>query len=315
MIVQYMTNIMGKTFALDRRNQALLLGTEGDDIVQGSSEFPPVWNGKKGVIRLLRGDDIISSRSFVQINGVIDLGRGRDVITGLGENLPPGQSAIYLLAVDNFNGNVTMGRGRDAILVPSGSLWVGEDSGLDMGEGNDRIEADEMAVYGGLASTGNGNDRIDVGDGRLSADLGSVSFGSGDDVLITRGGMRLSEGGGISMGSGNDLIDARNGIENSFYSGGIGLGSGDDKIIGFAAFPDPPETIEPGRLFGGRGKDTIALPTGVYKITADQISTSEAFMSVAGINFLEGINGGRFAYEPGILAVNDQGVASFAADL
>jgi hypothetical protein len=87
MIVQYMTNIMGKTFALDRRNQALLLGTEGDDIVQGSSEFPPVWNGKKGVIRLLRGDDIISSRSFVQINGVIDLGRGRDVITGLGENL------------------------------------------------------------------------------------------------------------------------------------------------------------------------------------------------------------------------------------
>ncbi|MCP9875396.1 hypothetical protein [Cyanobium sp. A2C-AMD] len=234
---------MGKIFTLDRRNQALLLGTEGDDIVQGSTEFPPVWNGKRGAIRLLRGDDVISSRSFVQINGVIELGGGRDVITGLGENLPPGQSAIYLLAVDNFNGNVTMGRGRDAILVQSGSLWVGEGSGLDMGEGNDRIEADAMVVLGGSASTGDGNDRIDIGDGRLSADLGSVSFGSGDDVLIARGGMRLSEGGGISMGSGNDLIDARNGIENSFYSGGTSLGSGDDKIIGSLRFRIRPKPL------------------------------------------------------------------------
>lgn len=306
---------MGKIFTLDRRNQALLLGSEGDDIVQGSSEFPPVWNGKRGVIRLLRGDDIISSRSFVQINGVIDLGGGRDVITGLGENLPPGQSAIYLLAVDNFNGNVTMGRGQDAILVPNGRLWVGEDSGLDMGEGNDRIEADEMVVLGGSASTGDGNDRIDVGDGQLIAGLGSVSCGSGDDVLIARGGMILSEGGGVFMGSGNDLIDARNGIKNYVYSGNVNLGSGDDKIIGFVKSPDPGEPIEPGGLFGGRGKDTIVLPKGVYEITADQISTSEAFLPVAGINYLEGINGGRFAYEPGILAVNDQGVASFAAAL
>ncbi|MGB5136550.1 MAG: hypothetical protein WBN89_15405 [Prochlorococcaceae cyanobacterium] len=306
---------MGKIFTLDRVNQALLLGTEGDDIVQGSSKFAPVWNGKRGVIRLLRGDDIIRSRSFVQINGVIDLGGGRDVITGLGENLPPGQSAITLTAVDNFNGNVTMGRGRDRIFVPSGRLVVGEDSGLDMGEGNDRIEADEMVVLGGSASAGDGNDRIDVGDGRLIALLGSVFCGSGEDVLIARGGMSLSEGGGVSMGSGNDLIDARNGIENSFYSGNVNLGSGDDRIIGFVVIPDSPEPIEPGRLIGGRGKDTIVLPTGVYEITADQISTSEAFLPVAGINYLEGINGGRFAYAPGILAVSDQGVATFAAAL
>lgn len=306
---------MGKTFALDRRNQALLLGSEGDDIVQGSSEFPAVWNGKKGVIRLLRGDDIINSRSFVQIQGEIDLGGGRDVITGLGENLPPSQYAIFLLAVDNLNGNVTMGRGRDEILAPNGELVVGEDSYLDMGEGNDRIEAKSMYTSGGSASTGDGNDRIDVGEGQLIAGFGGVSCGSGEDVLIARGGISLSESGGISMGSGNDLIDARNGIENYVYSGNINLGPGDDRVIGFAVRPNPGEPIVPGGLFGGRGKDTIVLPAGVYEITTDQISTNAAFLSVAGINYLEGINGGRFAYAPGILTVSDQGVATFAAAL
>jgi hypothetical protein len=256
---------------------------------------------------------MIRSASFVQINGVIDLGGGRDVITGLGDNLPPGQSAISLLAVDHFNGNVTMGRGRDRISALNGRLWVGEDSGLDLGEGNDRIEADEMVVLGGSTFTGGGNDSIDLGDGRFLASLGRLSCGSGEDVLIARGGMNLSEGGGVSMGSGHDLIDARNGIQNSFYGGNVNLGSGDDRIIGFVATPDPLEPIEPGRLIGGRGKDTIVLFKGVYEITADHISTSEAFLSVAGINYLEGINGGRFAYAPGILTVSDQGVATFAA--
>jgi hypothetical protein len=39
---------MGKVFTLDGVNQDLLRGSRGDDIVQGSSDNPGVWQGSRG---------------------------------------------------------------------------------------------------------------------------------------------------------------------------------------------------------------------------------------------------------------------------
>lgn len=304
---------MGRIFTLNGINQELLRGTNGDDIVQGSRARPWVWNGRRGVIRLRKGNDRIQSSSFVRIRGEIALGGGRDLITG---------QTVSLLAFQKFNGNVDMGRGRDRIHASSGALILGEDSELRMGDGNDFIGADQIGLAGGLICAGRGDDLIDVGDGSISAPyFGRLDLGPNNDVLIARGGIVLFDGGGVWMGPGDDLIDVRNGGIDNFESGGaINLGPGNDKIIGFAAIPDPTLPIDTGGftvggVVGGKGKDTIVLQEGVYEVSNDRISTAETFLPVAGINYLEGINGGRFAFEPGILTVNDQGAASFSAGL
>ena len=299
---------MGKIFTLDGINSGLLLGTCNDDIVQGSQSKPYVRNGRKGIIRLLQGDDTIRSMSEIRLYGETSMGRGRDVVTGL--------ESISLLAVDYKNGNLNMGRGSDKVEVIEGPLRVGEDSSLDTYSGNDLISANELTVLGGNVNTGAGIDRIDLGDGRASVILGTIWMGDGDDQLVARGGLRLSDGS-LHMGAGNDMVDVGNSGIDMWDSqwDNLRLGSGNDRLVGFAAIPSderPPQSSG-GMARGGRGKDSIVLSEGFYTVTTDRISNAETFINVAGFNILEGVNGGRFDFAPGILNVNNQGVASFTA--
>lgn len=301
---------MGKLLTLNGINQDLLLGSRGDDIVQGSADKPGVWNGRKGVIRLRQGNDTIRSRAGIRLYGETALGPGRDLVTG---------RTLGLLAVDNWNGSLDTGRGHDRIEVTHGSLGVFEDSMVSTGAGNDVITAAGLTAGGGFVDAGSGDDRLDVGDGRIFVGLGSFSMGDGYDRLVARGGLRLSDGG-VDMGADDDTVDVGAGGIDLWDSewDSVRLGSGNDRLIGFAAIPSTefPPSSTGGVVRGGRGKDALVLSEGVYTVTADRVSTAETYLKVAGFNVLEGINGGRFSYAPGILTVNEHGIAaSFEAGL
>jgi hypothetical protein len=298
---------MGIVFTLDGLNTDLLLGTEEDDTVQDSLSSPGVWNAKQGIIRLLGGNDRIRSRSFIRIRGETSLGPGRDVITG--------QTWMRLEAWEAWNGNVDMGPGADTIDIKKGRLFVGEDSRLAMGDGNDRIFAKEIASIEGSSDTGKGNDRIICG-GLFSVQLQGFDMGDGDDDLRARGRIFLGEGS-VTMGRGHDTVNVLGGGLDLFTSPAntLDLGSGNDRFIGFAVVPDPEQGFDPGgsALRGGRGRDAVVLPEGRYRVSRYRISTPETFLPVRSIEVLEGLNGGRFSYAPGILTVDNNGIASFAA--
>ena len=299
----------GKLFVLDGINQDLLRGGDDNDVVRGTRDKPWVWNGRRGVIQLRGGDDLIEGGRFVRLYGETVLGKGRDLVTG--------RDSITLLAVDQFNGSLSMGAGQDRLVVTDGLLQVGEDSRLTMDDGSDRIEAIGISVLGGWIDAGEGHDRLLLGNGSLSIALGNVTLGAGRDRLIARGGLRLSDGS-CRLGSGDDLVDVRGGGLDYWDSPSnlLDLGPGNDRMIGFASAPDQHPSFDSGAgLRGGKGRDTLVLTTGVYQVVGDRISTADSFLPVAGINVLAGINGGSFAYRPGTLTVDETGVATFVADL
>jgi hypothetical protein len=298
---------MGERFVLDGVNRRRLHGSDGDDVVRGSAESPWVWNGRRGLIELRRGDDLIEGGRFVRLDGQTSLGRGRDTVIG--------RDAITLLAVDAFQGNLGLGAGADRLQVPAGTLRVGEDSTVTLGDGEDRIEAVAVQLSGATIETGRGADRLELGDGSLSLgiDLGVLTMGRGRDRLIARGGMRLADGT-CAMGRGDDHVDVGSGGLNHWDSPAnlLDLGAGDDRCIGFATRPDQGAAAVPGAgLRGGGGRDTLVLPTGVYTVRAEEIRTADSLLPIAGINRLEGILGGSFRFAPGILTVNAAGVAAF----
>jgi hypothetical protein len=338
---------MARIFALSGINQDALIGTDGDDIVRGTSTSPGIWNGRRGTIQLLGGDDRIRSRSFIRIRGEtmpgsprvrIDLGAGRDMITG--------RSILSLGGVDDRSPifrwvlmRLDLGPGADTVSLPTGKLLIGEASILETGDGPDRIQAKEISMRSGSAdcylSTGDGgdqivadevslsmsgfvrtgddDDRIDV-EGGVDLTISGIEMGRGDDVLQA-GYVYLSQSY-VDMGSGNDIVDTgRGGLgqDNEGNVGGFFLGPGDDRFIGFSM---PSQ----GRYFasvldGEAGKDTLKLPKGVYIVKSDLIRSSQSLLPVKSIEFLEGISGGRFPYAPGILTVDNNGMASFAAAL
>lgn len=306
---------MGQTFTLRSPNHAPIVGTNGDDIVQGSRSHPNVVNSRSGSIRLLAGDDTIRSAGKIKIFGAIFLSKGRDTVTG--------NDLIYLYAADNENGSLHTGPGSDFVEVRNGQLWVGEDSHVNTASGNDRIEANEIVLLGGSISTEKGNDRIQAGAGGIHADLSSVSMGDGNDILTSQGILRIGDST-INLGRGDDIIDARRtGFALSYY-GFIQLGPGNDRITGFANTQAPSDPTEPGLIQGGRGIDTLSLPPGRYTITKpqsdttsysarniSQITGSNGSLLASGINRLEGINGGESNYGFGTFLVNEDGIGGF----
>jgi hypothetical protein len=142
-------------------------------------------------------------------------------------------------------------------------------------------------------------------------------MGDGDDYLRAGGGVVIGDGS-VNMGSNNDTVDVLRGGLDLFTSrvNRLDLGSGDDRFIGFAVIPDPQQGFDPGgSLRGGLGLDTVVLPEGVYRVSRYRINTPETFLPVRSIEFLEGINGGRFPYASGVLTVDSNGIASFAPPL
>jgi hypothetical protein len=125
----------------------------------------------------------------------------------------------------------------------------------------------------------------------------------------------------VDLGAGDDTLDVRYGGIDLWDSqwDTIRLGHRNDRLIGFAANReyDYGESLqgERARVKGGKGQDTLVLPEGVYTVTDDRVSTADAHLIVSGFNILEGINGGRFSYGPGLLTVDENGIASFSSGL
>jgi len=135
-------NGMARTFTLKAPNQEELLGTPGDDLVRGSTRRQRVINGRRGVIRLLGGADTITGRRTIELFGATSVGPGRDRIEA--------EQQITLLAVDDWNGSLETGKGSDALVVSQGELLIGEDSGVLTGSGKDTVEAEHLALIGGV---------------------------------------------------------------------------------------------------------------------------------------------------------------------
>lgn len=321
---------MGKGFTLDGKNRLPIIGTIGDDIVQGSEEKPGVFTGTKGIIRLRRGNDTIRSDSRIRLwagrrFGGTRLGKGRDLITGDSISVNGYREYDRIGLIDG--GSLDTGQGADTIAVTGQEeqgLFVGLSSSLGTGKGNDRIYPGAgIGMNEGYVDTGEGDDLINFKDRQgyiNAAEIGGLSMGDGDERLLSPMGIGFSFN--HSFGAGDDLIDARGGIDtlapdfNSF----IDLGPGDDTLVGCAKYTYSAADYEflqelPIVVRGGKGKDTIRLPAGEHIIHANQIISNGSTLGVWGFNYLEGINGGRFAYEPGILTVDNQGVATFALGL
>lgn len=310
---------MGRTFTLKAPNQKELLGTPGDDLVQGSARRQSVVNGRRGVIRLLGGSDTITGQRTIELFGSTSVGPGRDRIDA--------ERQISLLAVDDWNGSLKTGKGSDELVVKRGELLIGEDSSVLTGSGKDTIEADHLAVLGGYLSTGPGKDAIRIGSPGVSTGIASIDLGDGNDRLSCQGTLRLVESG-LTTGQGDDAVDALEGGLDLWFYGRLSLGSGDDVLTGFATAPPNHEAIatpETGMVSGGKGTDTLVLPPGRYTVESTapatagsespspplKISAAGTFLLVSGMNALAGVTGGRERLQPGTFVVNEQGIGGF----
>lgn len=92
------------------------------------------------------------------------------------------------------------------ITVTAGSLQVGEDSRVDLGDGGDRIEAAAAALLGGFLDTG--RDTLVLPTGVYAVDAGRIS--TTDALLPVRGVNVLAglSGGSFRYAPGTLTVDA-----------------------------------------------------------------------------------------------------------
>ena len=287
------------------------------------------WYVETGIaVDALAGKDTISGTKNGIINfGRIDTGAGNDRITGKG----------HVDGIGNY-GTIATGKGDDTITGTMGSGRFGRDGILNegmilAGAGNDRISGlgNDFGIRNvGVILTGTGDDTItgkstrnyghgiyndgmiDTGDGNdiilgTSKDKSGVSF-LNSGVIYTGAGNDRITGNGIgnyssiiSTGTGNDIIDALSGGFSG--DGTTDLGSGRDTLKGFGT----------GTFKGGTGIDKILFGQGTYTVTGSTIVSGGVSMNVFQFEKIGGANGGLFNYANGILTVNSDGVASFAA--
>lgn len=323
---------MAELIKLSSRNDGLLMGTPGNDRLKGSAGHPQVDNGRRGVIKLLAGNDVITSRSDITLRGVVTLNEGDDVIQS-------GESTTLLGAYEGRSGNarICLGAGNDR--MESEGEITSSAADLSAGKGDDQINgqagfhqsygtsamgsgADSIIAGGsGLEAidtylrTGSGCDVIDVITGGAYLWFATVRMGADDDHLRVRGSLVVGAGAEINLGGGNDHVEAT--LVGEIWEGGgdLRLGDGDDRYRGFARLyrygKQYSSADDAPRVWGGKGSDTMILPRGTYAVGSHQISNGEALLYVNGIEALEGVAGGRFAMVPGVLTVGRDGVATF----
>jgi hypothetical protein len=304
---------------LASRNSGLLLGTPADDLVQGCAAKPNIVNGRNGVIRLRQGDDTIRFRSF-RNPGVVQLGAGRDWLTGLGTLL----NGRVSREGDGLGG-IGMGKGADRIGSLSARMRIDSVGWLDLGSGRDQIWATDLAMAWAPVDLGPGDDLLDAA-GRISIAFASgIWGGAGNDRIIAVGGLVLDPDAGIDLGSGDDLLDAAAGFHGLWGQGSVRLGSGDDVFRGFltpwSEFPDAVQSPW-GTLQGGKGWDVQALPQGRYAVVREAAHLypslysltqldSGLTMQISGINALQGLSGGGGAIREGLFVVSAAGLGAF----
>lgn len=306
-------------FTLESRNAGLLLGTPSDDLVQGTAAKPDVVNGRNGVIRLRQGDDTIRFRSF-RNPGVVELGAGRDWLTGI-DTLLNGRVSREGSGL----GGIWMGQGADRIGSLSERLSIDSVGWLDLGYGRDQIWATDLAMEWAPVMLGSGDDLLDAA-GQITIRFASgIWAGAGNDRIIAAGGLVLDPDAGINLGSGDDLLDAAAGFHGLWGQGSVRLGPGDDVFRGFLTpWPEFPDAVRSpwGTLQGGKGWDVQALPQGRYAVVREasdfypslyaltQIG-SGLTMQISGINALQGLKGGGGTIQEGQFVVSAAGLGMF----
>ena len=211
-----------------------------------------------------------------------------------------------------------LGKGDDKIIAKSKGGTPAGTSGariflryngttLNLGDGNDLIDTDNIAIRDGRIFGGSGNDKIiarqyiDVEQWERKSNpvSGLLDLGAGDDLIQTT---VLQVRGKVLMGDGKDVIT---GLIDDHWSGGyntpmpiVDLGTGDDLINlrygqtthydreeGMVNFPDNPNmAVKYVEINGGDGFDRILVSGGTYE-NVDINGTSLMKYSANGFNF------------------------------
>ncbi|WP_017324270.1 choice-of-anchor I family protein [Synechococcus sp. PCC 7336] len=224
---------------------AVLIGTDGDDILQGTADGDSIFG--------LAGDDIIKGRA------------GDDELFGAdGDDFLKGDSGNDTLLGGAGDDDLKAGQGDDDLQGGGGNDDLFGRAGDDTLVGG---EGDDDLFGGGGADTlegGGGNDDLRAGGG---AD--TLYGGEGDDDLIGGGGADTLMGG-----SGNDDLFGGGGAD--FIAGG----SGSDDLFGNGGA----DTLMGGggsdRLNGGGGNDTADFSDIPVGVTAD-LAAGTAFYEPA----------------------------------
>jgi hypothetical protein len=285
------------------------IGT-GDDEITGIATNAysniGIFNTANGVIDGGNGDDKITGISineseggngavgiYLNAGGIIDGSNGDDWIigTGVGTNGNSGRG----IQIFNFPGisAIRGGNGDDHIIgtgTGNGALGIYNQGIIDGRSGDDWIIGSGIDTFtgngftvgifnNGTIDTGSGNDIIigtstlnntisstDNSYGIYNATNATIDTGTGNDILTGIGSTYgIYNDSTIDTGDGDDIIDARSGGFRGL--GKTLLGIGNDILKGFGS----------GNFYGGRGKDTLELPSGSY--TVGMSGTVVSFMS------------------------------------
>ncbi|WP_019500214.1 hypothetical protein [Pseudanabaena sp. PCC 6802] len=132
-----------------------------------------------------------------------------------------------------------------------------EDDGNDDSITGSSNDGSAGIVISNTLDTGNGKDSI-TGDGGTQGigilNDGTIFTGNGKDFITGSGFIGISNNGIIFTGRGNDIVDAFDGGFDG--DGGVFLGRGDDTLLGFGT----------GWFYGGKGEDTLVLPSDSYSV-------------------------------------------------
>ena len=220
-----------------------------------------------------KGDKAISLGNgwFIDSKSTVKLLAGSDVITGRGGRIA---FTDTVLTIGVFNAGKILGlQGSDSI---KGLGRIGDAVGvynagtIDLGEGNDRILANDgnvaVSLHNGVKGRPRdyGSIRLGNGDDAIVAygiywgiiNYGTIDLGAGSDKIQAYGlnTCGLQNYGRVSAGSGNDIIDTSS-VDNVSE---IDMGSGNDKITGLSGIRNI------GFINMGDGNDTIDALTGGF---------------------------------------------------
>lgn len=258
-----------RMYDIDSRNQALLIGGDGDDTIRAHVG---------DTVRGGAGDDVLELRSgSSNAFGLFDGGGGDDTLRGT--SLTEDGVRLLVENVETFSG---FGRLRAAVIESFerfedlSDLQMATPGSIDLtgkvwsGGRTRNTGAEEFRVIGSDSS-----DSITYEDTRVAIHLWG---GWGNDTLTTGAGNDVISNPGIIGGSDDDLI--RSGDGSDTVRGGIG----DDTIIAWGSAADGADVIE-----GGAGTDSIEGGAGndVLAAEARSISSSEQ-----GTDTIDGGTGG-----------------------
>ncbi len=257
-----------------------------------SSKSPLKWKGSSVVIadsltKLSNKSDILTFSVGSASPGSVP--NASKSLTLSGESQP---TVVY--------STLDLGKGDDRIVAKAkGGTPIGTSgfriflmyngTTLNLGDGNDLIDTDNIAIRDGRVFGGKGNDKIIAGqyidveqwERKASPVSGLLDLDEGDDLIQTS---VLQVRGRVFMGEGKDVIT---GLIDDHWTGGatytvkplIDLGAGDDLINlkygqtthynrgeGIANTPDNPNVeVNYVEINGGDGFDRIRVTGGVYE--------------------------------------------------